>query len=159
MKKYNTMILILVSLFLISCDKGLEPLDEAQTSNLNVRVSFVNEWPKKDSLHGLRVVAFKLPPSESLIDEVLNGEALFKDVVVDNSNESKDIQFVYKDLPIELKYIVVAWQYESGFTMQRIVGVYNISNKNEPGTVYLDFGETVNIDIEVDWNDFPPQPF
>ncbi len=159
MIKYNTIIFIIISLFLSSCDKGLEPLGEDKTAKLNVRVSFVNDWPKKDSVIGLRVAAFKLPPSESLLQEISNGNATISDLITDYNINSKNIEFIYSDLPLNLMYIVVAWQYESDLTSQRIVGVYNTSNKNVPGTINLNFGETVNIDIEVDWNDFPPQPF
>lgn len=159
MIKYNTIIFILLALFLSSCDKGLEPRDEAQLAYLNVRINFINDWPKKDSVFGLRVAAFKLPPSESLLKEISNGNATISDLIKDYNINNKDIQFIYSDLPLDLLYIVVAWQYEPDLTSQRIVGVYNIINKNEPGTVKLVQGETVNIDIEVDWNDFPPQPF
>lgn len=159
MKKYNTILLILLSLFLFSCDKGLEPPEVMSPAVLNVGINFVNEWPKQDSVIGLRVAAFKLPPSESLIQEVLNGNAKISDMFTEHNIDNKDIQFVYEDLPIDLKYIVVAWQYESNITLQRIIGVYNNSNKSEPSSISLINGDTVNIDIEVDWNDFPPQPF
>ena len=159
MKRCNTIIFIILSLFLSSCDKGLEPPEVVSPAVLNVSINFINDWPKKDSVFALRVAAFKLPPSESLINEVLNGNAKISEIITDYDIDNKNIQFVYKDLPIDLKYIVVAWQYETGITAQRIVGVYNNSNKSEPSTVSLNNGETVNIDIEVDWNDFPPQPF
>jgi hypothetical protein len=159
MIKNNIIIFVLIFLFLVSCDKGLEPLDVAKTANLNVNISFVNDWPKKDSVFGFRVAAFKLPPSESLLGEISNGNATISDLLLDYDIKTTNVQFIYKDLPIDLQYIVVAWQYESSLTSQRIVGVYNKSNKSEPGTVKLNYGDAVNIDIEVDWNDFPPQPF
>lgn len=54
---------------------------------------------------------------------------------------------------------MVAWQYDSLLTSQKIVGVYNKTNYNEPSLVTLNSGDSINIVIEVDWNDFPPQPF
>lgn len=159
MNKYNTIILTIIALFLSSCDKGLEPPENVQPAILNVNVNFINDWPKQDSIHGLRVVAFKLLPSESLINEILSGNAKYKDLDMEYNVNNKKIQFVYEDLPLELKYIVVAWQYDTLITVQRAIGVYNKINKKEPSSIKLNNADTVNIDIEVDWNDFPPQPF
>jgi len=159
MKKYNTILLILFSLFILSCDEGLAPLNKDQSASLNINIKFINDWPKKDSVFGLRVAAFKLPPSESLLGEITSGNANISDLITDYDINSKNIEFIYSKLPLDLKYIVVAWQYESDITMQRIVGVYNNSIKTEPAMISLDFGDRKNIEIEVDWNDFPPQPF
>ncbi|MFA7325547.1 MAG: hypothetical protein WC121_02715 [Candidatus Kapaibacterium sp.] len=159
MIKYNTIILIIIALFLSSCDKGLEPPEAVQPATLNINIDFINDWPKRDSIYGLRVVAFKLPPSDNLISEILSGNAQYKDLNNEYNVNYKNIQFTYEELPIELKYIVVAWQYDSLITEQRAIGVYNNSNKNEPSSIKLINSDTVNINIEVDWNDFPPQPF
>ena len=159
MTKYKVLLIVLLSFFFLSCNKGLEPPEVSQSAVLSIDIRFDNDWPNKDSIYGLRVAAFKLPPSQNLISEVFNGNAEIKDIDSEYGSKNFNTNFVYDNLPIELKYIVVAWQYDSLLTSQKIVGVYNKTNYNEPSLVTLNSGDSINIVIEVDWNDFPPQPF
>lgn len=161
MNKLKIIILLISSLLLLfSCDKGLEPPEVVSSAFLTGKVKFINDWPKQDSVHGVRVGAFKTLPSENIIEEVINGNALFNLEPLGYNLDSAEFQFEIDELPIELKYIVVAWQYETELTKQRVVGVYNLEgDKTKPASIKLDYGESFNIQIEVDWNEFPPQPF
>jgi|SRR6056300_947674 hypothetical protein len=152
--------LIFLSFLLISCDKGLEPIGKLETDAvLNCNVTFTNDWPKQDSVLGVSVAAFKLPPSESLIQELLNGNAVLDlnsiQYGVDQSNVLLDIT----DAPQIFKYIIVAWNYEDDIQSQRVIGVFTLTDKLNPGEIELNPGDSLTIDIEVDWNDFPSQPF
>lgn len=161
MKNIKVTILI-ISIFVLfsSCDKGLEPPEAVSSAFLTGKVKFINEWPKQDSVLGVRVGAFKTLPSQNLIQEVIDGNALFNLDPLGYNLDSVEFQFEIDELPIELKYIIVAWQYETELTKQRVIGVYNIENdKTKPSAIQLDYGESINIEIEVDWNEFPPQPF
>lgn len=155
------LILLLFLPFLISsCDKGLAPEVGSLPAVLKGKVKFINEWPKKDSVYAIRAGAFKTPPSADLINEVLNGNAYFKLDNLGYNIDSAEFSFTIEDVPVDLKYIVIVWQYEDDISKERVIGVYTTTNdKTSPGEVHLSSGDTVNIDIEVDWNDFPPQPF
>ena len=161
MRYFKTIILFISTLLVFnSCDKGLEPPAAVSSAFLTGKVKFINDWPPQDSVLGVRVGAFKTLPSQNLIQEVIDGNALFDLNPLGYNLDSAEFQFEIDELPIELKYIVVAWQYETELTKQRVVGVYNIENdKTKPATINLNYGETKNIEIEVDWNEFPPQPF
>lgn len=159
-KIQSQIILYLLVFLLYSCDKGLEPQEKMTPALLKGRVIFKNEWPKIDSVFGIRAGAFKSPPSENLISEVINGNAFFNLQTLGYNIDSASFKFEIDKLPVELVYIVIAWQYEDDLSMQRVIGVYNTNNdKTKPSSVYLENGDSVNIEIEVNWNDFPPQPF
>ena len=154
-------ILIVLSLIVLSsCDKGLEPIGELDTDAvLNCNISFSGEWPKQDSVMGMSVAAFKLPPSESLIQELINGNAVLKLNSIQYGVDESSVFLDIVDAPQTFKYIIVAWNYEDDIQAQRVVGVYTLTDKSNPGEVVINPGDSLNIDIEVDWNDFPPQPF
>lgn len=160
MKTSNSILFIIIAFLFISCDKGLEPPESISPAVLIGKVKFINKWPKSDSVFGIRAGAFKSPPTGDLLQEVLNGDALFKLETLGYGLDSANFEFIIKDLPIELKYIVIAWQYQKDISYERVIGVYTKTNdKTKPGTIKLGSGDTANIEIEVDWNDFPPQPF
>lgn len=160
MKMYKSILIIIIAVAFCSCDKGLEPQESKLPAVLIGKVKFINEWPKADSVFGIRAGAFKTPPTGDLIQEVLDGKALFKLESLGYGVDSADFEFIIKDLPIELKYIVIAWQYQKDISFERVIGVYTTANnKSIPGTLNLSSGDTAKIEIEVDWNDFPPQPF
>jgi hypothetical protein len=152
--------ILLLTILLGACDKGLAPEEENLPAVLIGKVRFINEWPPEDSVFAIRAGAFKSPPSADLINEVLNGNAYFNLSSLGYNLDSAEFMFTIEDTPVELKYIVIVWQYESDIAAERVVGVYNIANdKTIPGSITLKSGDTSKIEIEVDWNDFPPQPF
>ena len=123
------------------------------------KVKFLNDWPPEDSVFAIRAAAFKSPPSQDLVSEVLNGNAYFNFESLGYGLDSAAFQFEIDDLPVTLKYIVIAWQYEDTLSYQRVVGVYTLTDKNNPSEITLEEGDSTFIDIEVDWNELPPQPF
>ncbi len=160
MKKIIIVFLSIVSILLISCDKGLEPVGKLETDAiLNCKINFINDWPKQDSVKGISVAAFKLPPSESLVQELINGNAVLKLNSISYGLSEKNVLLDISDAPETFKYIIVAWNYEDNLEAQRVIGVYNLNDKTSPGEVTLNPGDSLQIEIEVDWNDFPPQPF
>jgi hypothetical protein len=160
MKKVIIISLTLISFLFISCDKGLEPIGKLETDAiLNCKINFINDWPKQDSVSGISVAAFKLPPSESLIQELINGNAILKLNSISYGVEKTNVLLDISDAPETFKYIIVAWNYEDDIQAQRVIGVYTLTDKSNPDEVILNPGDSLQIEIEVDWNDFPPQPF
>jgi NAD-dependent DNA ligase len=125
----------------------------------NNKINFINDWPKQDSVSGISVAAFKLPPSESLIQELINGNAILKLNSISYGVEKTNVLLDISDAPETFKYIIVAWNYEDDIQAQRVIGVYTLTDKSNPDEVILNPGDSLQIEIEVDWNDFPPQPF
>jgi hypothetical protein len=160
MNNFKLIFLFLIVTIFSSCDHGLKPPESITPGILKGKVNFINAWPEQDSVFGIRAGAFKSLPSENLIQEVIDGNAYFNLETLGYNIDSANFQFIIEDLPVELKYIIIAWQFESDLSMQRVVGVYNLNkDKKNPASVLINKGETVNIEIEVDWNEFPPQPF
>ena len=75
--------------------------------------------------------------------------------------DSTSWELLITDPPVELKYIVVALQTNTNIFNQHVVGVYTISgDKNNPSWIKVEKGESFNnINIEVDFENLPPQPF
>lgn len=160
MKKIIIICITLISYLLISCDKGLEPIGKLETDAiLNCKINFINDWPNQDSVKGISVAAFKLPPSESLIEEVINGNAELKLNSISYGVLETNVLLDISETPETFKYIIVAWNYEDNLQAQRVIGVYNLTDKSNPDEITLSPGDSLQIEIEVDWNDFPPQPF
>ena len=160
MKQIKLLVMLLTLFVLYSCDKGLEPVGELETDAiLNCNISFVNNWPEQDSVKGISVAAFKLPPSESLIQELINGNAILRLNSIQYGIDEAIVSMEIEDAPQTFKYIIVVWNYEDDIQAQRVVGVYTLTDKSNPGEITLNPGDSLNIDIEVNWDDFPPQPF
>lgn len=162
MKKLFAFLLIL----LVACDGGLNPETSKNISTralLTGKINFINGkdgWPPPDSVYAIRVVAFKNYPPGDIIQEILTGNAFFTfnslPFFVDSAFFSIEIQ----SAPVELRYIVVAQQYSDTITAQRAIGVYTESgDKSKPSPVKLFGGDSIFIEIEVDFNNLPPQPF
>lgn len=172
MKYLFASISVIVLFVLAACDGGLEPPDPSaglQTAYLKGTIRFVGgseAWPspaanpEQDSVYEVRLVAFKVFPPEDIIYEILSGNAYVTDALdrfVDTINFSIEIE----EVPQELQYIAVAQQFDSSlFSDWRVIGVFTESgDKTDHTKLNVDEKKIYNLDIEVDWDDLPPQPF
>jgi len=122
-------------------------------------------WPQPDSALEVRVVFFlNYPPDTNLVLELSSGGAFFTDTV-QRFSDSTSFQLrrdeVNKTLPFEFKYVVVALRYGSNFfTDWKAIGVFSVpDNQEQPLPVTVDTLNTVIVDIPVDFENPPPQPF
>jgi len=151
-------IVLLLALLMFSCQEGLQP---EPGRFLNGKVIFQNpksEWPPEDSLNEIRVVALKSFPPNDLVDEIISGNAFFTDPLP-LYQDSVEFHLEIEDAPIELKYIGVAQNYGS-ILEWKVIGVYSETNDNEQhSSVFVGSSGSKHIEIFVDFNDLPPQPF
>jgi hypothetical protein len=159
--KLKLIILILTSV-LFSCQEGLKAPDYVAPSYLRGTITYKNgadSWP--DSVVAIRVGAFLNDKPESFQDEVLNGNVFVDFNSLPLRVDSSNWELLITDPPVELKYIVVALQSNTNIFNQQVVGVYTISgDKSNPSWIKVEKGESFNnINIEVDFENLPPQPF
>ena len=160
-------IFLLFSLLIVACDEGLAPLNtpESVTSSfLNGRIHYIggkSNWPGKDSVFAIRIVAFKDYPPKDIKTEIITANALFTVLSLPLNVDSSDFSIEIPTPPVTYKYIVAAMQYDSTNIMaQKAVGVYAINrDPNSPTTLSIEKGKNYFIDIYVDFKNLPPQPF
>jgi len=143
-------------LVLAACDHGLEPPPAAKPG-FGGRITYKGTWPPADSLVRLAVVAFKHYPPTNIVNDVLNGDAVF-DTALTRNVDFQDYQFFTE--PVTFEYVVVAQQYGPDiFSQWRVIGVYSEdSSQTIPKTVSVSPGTFVSdIDITVDFDRPPPQ--
>jgi hypothetical protein len=158
---------VLPVLLLESCDKGLSPsAPPSQPIPMGYMSGVIRyqHWPSRDSLHDLRLVAFRVFPPSNIVNEVLLGRA----VVYPPLGDTALVPFFVDSLPYqfilpagEYQYVVVAQQYGPGVTTDwRAVGQYDLdSNLTVPSPVTVAADDTSrNIDINVDFRNPPPPP-
>jgi hypothetical protein len=163
MKFVNYFLLIIFVFFVISCDGGLEPLPLNQKTMLNGTIKYIkgkDYWPPIDSVIAVRVVAFKKLPDSSIIGEIINGNAYFTPDPLPMNVDSSNFSFEIKDAPVNLVYIAVVQQLDSIITSQKVIGIYSITgDKTKPSQLSVEKGKTLNINIDVDFDNLPPMPF
>jgi len=167
--KMNIISKILLGIFLIlpilySCQEGLEPPPTEDRSYIGGKITFIggnDSWPSADSVHAVRVVAFKDYPPKDILTELLTGNAYFTMESLPFFVDTASFSIEIPETPVVFEYIAVALQYTNELTSQLAIGVYTLSgDKLQPSPVELNKGQRItNIDIEVDFNDLPPQPF
>lgn len=159
--KFRVILLFIFGILLISCEGGLKPEPEGK-SYLKGEIIYKDgnkNWPTSDSLFDLRVVAFKNFPPSDVFQEVLSGSAYFTNDSLPYYVDKTDFILEISDSPVELKYIAIAQQY-GGILEWKAIGVYTESGDNtKHSSVFIDKGETKVIQILVDFNNLPPQPF
>lgn len=160
MKRYvSALILTILLSMLVSCDGGLEPTPIASKAYIKGRIHYKGNWSPKDSIFDLRAIAFKNFPPANLLTEIMSGQAYFLQDSLPYYVDSSDFILEIPDPPVTLKYIAIAQRYGDLFSW-RAVGVYTISgNQTENASINVEAGKTYNIDINVDFNNMPPQPF
>ncbi|MBM2841901.1 MAG: hypothetical protein HW412_2429 [Bacteroidetes bacterium] len=160
--------LILIGVFACGCDKGLNPsvprpaqIPMGQMSGL-IRYQ---HWPPSDSLHDLRLVAFRVFPPTNIVNEVLLGRAIVYPSLGDTALVPfyvDSLRYLFS-LPVgEYQYVVIAQQFGPTITTDwRAVGQYDLdSNFAIPSPVTILENDTaLNININVDFRNPPPPPF
>ncbi len=109
-------------LALSACDHGLEPPPAAKPG-FGGRITYKGKWPPADSLVRLALVAFKHYPPTNILNDVLNGDAVY-DTSLTRNVGFQDYQFFTE--PVTFEYVVVAQQYGPDiFSNWRVIGVYS----------------------------------
>lgn len=143
---------------LLSCQAGLEPIG-SQKAVIKGVVHFKNDFPHDSTIKDMRVVAFKSYPPADIINEVLSGEAIFSASLLPISTDSAAFSINIENFPVKFKYIAVARQYGTLFEWDAI-GVYTDDYiEFTPLEVYISKNQDYKVDITVDFNNRPPQPF
>jgi hypothetical protein len=166
-------VLLVAGAFHAGCSGGIDPADYAGSASISGRVRFVRgagpqNFPPKDSLYDLRVVAFKMIPRDTnLVQTLAQGEAFFSTSLLDTSYKAEmpftfDVpQVQIADSSVLLQYIAVGQQYGSNlFSDWRVVGLYSMDSLFTPRSLRATPGLIVDtMTIDVDFLRIPPQPF
>jgi len=162
MNKKN--LILLLSIFFLwtgACDDGLTPDDKLSTIasfSGTIRVKGGKEsWPDSSEMFGIRVGAFKTADPSSLIGEVVSGNAYFTFNSVGSYFDSIAYTIEIEDAPADLKYSIVAWQFDSLLTDQRVVAVYGGDQRQS--FLLLPGDSLTDIDFLIDFENLPEQPF
>ena len=162
---------VLMPLLLGRCDKGIEPLPDTSTvsgpTGFSGKVTFTGAWPQ--GIKRTHLVVFQnpietsqdfLPPNFSFVaDSIPYGSTQFVYNSVDNN-----FYPVFQLSPGSYRYVVVAQSKSPTLSLDRkdwtVVGVYYANgNTSSPGVLTIEQNRmTINIDINVDFNNLPPQP-
>ena len=144
------------------CDEGLSPDPiNTTTPGFGGVLTVVSAWPMADSVRDLRIVAFRNYPPKDIIVEVLAGTAIFSEQLKYDSSR-QTYRIVGEGMQGNFAYVVAAQQYgDNLFQDWRVVGVFTRSGDvNIPSPVELGSGLYLDdIDIRVDFDNLPPQPF
>ena len=165
-RKCNSLILVYIFLLLFyACDHGLKPTDEnqSQKSGISGTISYIN-WPPANSLFDLRLVVFEKYPPESILAE-LNDERAHVHPGFGEEGLPFPVDttsYVMELDPGYYEYIVVAQQYGPNlFADWLAAGQYDTLFSDElPTPITVISGEILEeINIQVDFDNLPPQPF
>ncbi len=150
---------LLVGSLVCGCTGGLDPTQLPREAMIRGIVSFRGAWPPVDSLRDLRVVAFQQYPPKDVLGEVLGGRAIFSERLPFYV-EQTPYELTVEQVPVMFRYLIVAQQYGPDlFRHWRVVGVYS-SRDTQPDSIWVEPGGVYpNVDIVVDFDHLPPQPF
>lgn len=166
-------VLTLVIISFPGCDKGLTP----DPSGFTGVIRFTN-WPPPDSVQELRLVAFKLPPTDSsgLLIEFLKGNVVIYPPVgtpaftkfKDNGEFVDSIRYtvILQNLPAgeatRYSYVALAWRYGPNvFADWAPAGVYSLQPASHvPATLVVEKHRIVrDVNIFCDFRNLPPKPW
>ncbi len=172
-------VLVLIA-FSAGCDRGLGPITE--DTGFSGTITYKN-WPRADSVYGLRLVALEEYPTDStgLMIALLNGHAAvyphlttgvipseaILGFVAGDAKHADTINYVFTKEGTVLKtvtynYVVLAWQYGPNvFADWAPVGVYTEKPGTfDPAPVFVqDRRMREHIDIIADFHNLPPKPW
>lgn len=161
--RFAALLLFAVSSLFAGCDGGLEPAAKPQISGLVTFVGGVQSWPPSDSIREVRIVAFREYPPKDIISEVLNERAYFTQqglpLYSDTASYAIDLP---SPPPGRMAAVVAALRYGDNIMADwKVIGVYTVSgNHSTPSPLNLASQPTQrNINITVDFDNLPPQPF
>lgn len=166
LKKLLALSLVLI-ICLNGCDEGIEPGEPIIPGGFSGTVNFTGTWP--EGIKRTHIVVFKNPilktedfflPNLSFVVDSIP----FKSVYYNYNSLEKSFVDILQLWPGEYKYIVVAQSKTPEISFQRkdwnVVGVYCINNdQSKPASLIIRSNQvTPNININVDFNNPPPQP-
>lgn len=167
--RYNFYFLSLLLTFIASsCQEGLAPVGKVNlNSYINGIIRYVGgkaKFPDSSQVFGIYAAAFKKFPSDSggIINEILKGNVYLKLESLPYPADSSEfsLEIPYADAPVNIEYIVIAMQTGSSIQSQKAIGVFTESGDNtKPSQIFVEKGRTYNINIKVDFDSLPPQPF
>jgi hypothetical protein len=165
-RPYRFVIILYVFLvYIYSCNHGLKPTEPQQSEKSGISGTiFYTNWPPADSLIDLRLVVFKIYPPENIFEEISAGRAfVYPAIGPENLPFYVDsTKYVMELDPGYYEYVAVAQRYGSDlFTDWLAVGQYDTLFSDElPTSISVISGELLeDINIEVDFDSLPPQPF
>ncbi|MFC2130493.1 hypothetical protein ACFLSQ_03585 [Bacteroidota bacterium] len=168
MKNIYNIFTVILFFVTISCQDGLAPknTEDIQTksyiSGMIKYVGGINRFPDSSKVFGIYVVAFKEYPKDSsgIIAEILKGNAFLKFESQPYPVDSSEFSIEFSEPPVNIEYIVVAMQTDSSIESQMAIGVFTETGDNtKPTEILIEKGKTYYIDITVDFDNLPPQPF
>jgi len=157
----------LLTIFVFGCDKGIQPTQTGVGGGAGIMTGLITyrNWPTIDSLHDLRIVAFRVFPPTNIVNEVLQGRAIVYPSLGDTSLVPffvDSLRYSFALTSGTFQYVVIAQQYGPSLTTDwRPVGQFDLdSNFTVPSAVEIVAGATTTgIDIFVDFANPPPAPF
>ena len=162
--KIKLFVLILaLSFSLLTCDHGIGPSNIKLKTGISGTIYYSN-WAAADSIYLLKAVFFKTFPPISISAEILSGNAPIYPVALAEGLPVNVLSTPYEIVlePDTIKYISVAQQYGPNVLADwRSVGQYNIVPADSLPDSVIVYPDSMlqNIDIFVDFNDLPIQPF
>lgn len=149
MRLHPGLLLVLVAL---SCDGGLAPPAAPQPGVIRGVVVYEGPWPSADSLFDLRFVAMRFVPRDTTDFLNLN-QIVFNEPRL-AFNVSRDTFLISSVAPGLFPYSGVAQKFGPVLTQWRPVGLYEA----EGGVFRVRPGDTVAVEIRVDFRNLPPFP-
>ena len=144
------------------CEGGLSPENAASGApGFGGEVVVFSNWPVRDSVVDMRVVAFRDYPPGNILAELISGTAVFSDEL-EYGAAVQEYSITADGLTGVFEYIAVAQQ--TGPQLDKdwvVVGVYTLNgDPSLPSPIDLKDGRYLeNISIDVDFENLPPQPF
>lgn len=170
MKNFLTIVVLILTFSLLSCDHGISPSPEQpEVSGFEGTIYFVSPWP--DSIKRTYLVVFKNPllqPSDFVITNLkyLSNEIPFG--VQSYKFSSLDSAIIPVSPgpfePGKYAYVAVAHQTTDELSLARkdwfVSGIYYSNNDTtKPGVLVIQENKmTRNVNIRVDFNNLPIQP-
>ncbi|MDX9923760.1 MAG: hypothetical protein RBS48_03265 [Ignavibacteriaceae bacterium] len=168
MKKIILTVSIILLFLINGCDKGIEPADEITSpTGFKGKVTFTGNW--NNNIKRTHLVVFKKPINKDedffppnltfVIDSIPKGSSQFNY----NSLENNYIES-FTISAGEYSYVVVAQSNSPELSLLRkdwvVVGVYcENGDQSKPKKLIINAGKiTDDININVDFNNPPPQP-
>ena len=165
MKYIYLMTLLAVALSLYTCDHGLQPAEDSQSSRSGISgtISYIN-WPLAENLYDLRLVVFNRYPPGDIFGELGEGRAHVYPAIGQNGLPFyvDSTAYVMELDPGYYAYVAVAQQFGSNiFEDWLAAGQYDTIFSDElPTPITVISGELLeDINIQVDFDSLPPQPF
>ena len=156
---------LLIIILLYACNHGIAPTDTPDKPQNPGGISgkiYYQNWPPAEEIKNLKVIVFLEFPPDDIFNEVQSGRAIVYPPelsvslpqLVDSSNYEVQLE------PGIYEYVVIAQQY-GGFLDWRAVGHYSTIHSDSIPSPVVVISDSIlhDIDIYVDFNNLPIQPF